>query len=397
MDAGDRDALPAPVPAERAAAAEAGLHYIGDHAPGLRRRKLGKGFAYFTADGQRVTDAATLERIRALAIPPAYTDVWICADPRGHLQATGRDARGRKQYRYHPRWRQLRDRGKFDRVLAFGQRLPALRRRVARDLALPGLPREKVLAMVASLLAETLVRVGNHEYARSNNSFGLTTLRNRHVRFPRGGAIFEFRGKSGKEHRVELDDVRLAGLLRRCQQLPGQRLFQFLGDDGQPHPIGSGDVNDYLRAACGEDFSAKDFRTWGGTLAAIRRFVAAPLPPDASERQATALQAAVMAEVASELGNTPAVCRASYVHPAVVSGWRDGTLARSIGPADLRGPRKLEAAALRFLAEARHHTGEPGPRRSRAAPEAREVQIKKGPAGSPDRPFRFPNRPAARS
>lgn len=352
MDAG----TPAPPadadPVQVAAAAQAGLHYANDGGPGLRRRRAGKGFSYVSSEGARVTDAAVIERIRALAIPPAYTDVWISADPQGHVQATGRDARGRKQYRYHARWRSQRDRGKFDRVVEFGRRLPALRRRIARDLKQPGLPREKVLAMVASLLAETLIRVGNHEYARDNNSFGLTTLRNRHVRFPRGGAIFEFRGKSGKEHRVELGDAKLAGLLRRCQQLPGQRLFQYLGDDGQPHPIGSGDVNDYLRAACGADFSAKDFRTWGGTLAAIRHFVKAPAPKGASERQLALRQAAAIAEVAAELGNTPAVCRASYVHPAVIAGWRDGTLGRAIGPEDLRGPRKLEAAALRYLAGA---------------------------------------------
>jgi DNA topoisomerase I len=350
MDAGNRDVLPDP--AAQAEVRDAGLNYVGDGAPGIRRRRVGKSFAYFAADGARVTDATVLERIRALAIPPAYRDVWICADPRGHVQATGRDARGRKQYRYHPRWRQLRDRGKFDRVRDFGSRLPALRRRIARDLRLPGLPRDKVLAIVASLLAETLVRVGNHEYARDNNSFGLTTLRNRHVRFPRGGAIFEFRGKSGKQHRVELGDARLARLLRRCQQLPGQRLFQYLGDDGQPHPIGSGDVNDYLRSACGEDFSAKDFRTWGGTLAAIAALVRSPPPADASERALAAAQAAAVREVAEQLGNTPAVCRGSYIHPAVFEAWRDGRLARCVGPDDLRGPRKLEAAALRFLAQA---------------------------------------------
>jgi DNA topoisomerase-1 len=375
MDAGNRDALPDP--AIQAEARDAGLHYVGDGAPGLRRRRVGRAFGYFTADGARVTDAAVLERIRALAIPPAYTDVWICDDPRGHLQATGRDARGRKQYRYHPRWRQLRDRGKFDRVREFGSRLPALRRRIARDLKLPGLPRDKVLAIVASLLAETLVRVGNHEYARDNDSFGLTTLRNRHVRFPRGGAIFEFRGKSGKQHRVELGDARLARLLRRCQQLPGQRLFQYLGDDDQPHPIGSGDVNDYLRSACGEDFSAKDFRTWGGTLAAIAALVRTPPPPDASERALAGAQAAAVREVAEQLGNTPAVCRGSYIHPAVFEAWRDGRLARWVAPEDLRGPRKLEAAALRFLAAVSRapktrrvaRRGNPAP-----APEAREPQ-----------------------
>jgi DNA topoisomerase-1 len=349
MDAGERDIPSPPDPLQRAAARDAGLRYVNDAAPGLRRRRCGRGFAYFTPEGARVTDPATLERIRRLAIPPAYRDVWICADAQGHLQATGRDARGRKQYRYHPRWRQTRDGGKFERIAAFGRRLPALRRRLSRDLKLPGLPREKVLATVVSLLAETLIRVGNHEYARDNNSFGLTTLRNRHVRFPGGGALFEFRGKSGKQHRVSLEDPRLARLVRRCQQLPGQRLFQYLGDDGQPHPIGSGDVNDYLRAACGEDFSAKDFRTWGGTLAAIAALVRSPPPAQGGERALLAAEKAALAEVAAQLGNTPAVCRASYIHPRVFQGWRDGRLARCVPAADLGHPRKLEKLALAFL------------------------------------------------
>ena len=355
MDAG-RD-VPSPPPApdltQRLAAREAGLRYVCDNGPGLRRRRAGKGFAYADADGRRVADAATLERIRALAIPPAWTLVWICPHPDGHIQATGRDARGRKQYRYHPRWRQCRDRDKFGKMLAFGQRLPALRRRLSRDLKLPGLPREKVLAIVVSLLAETLIRVGNHEYARANNSFGLTTLRNRHVRFPRGNAIFSFRGKSGKDHVVALEDRRLARLLRRCQQLPGQRLFQYLDADGNAHPIDSGDVNDYLRQACGEDFTAKDFRTWGGTLAAIAALVRAPPPGEGGERALLVTQNAAIAQVAAQLGNTPAVCRASYIHPAVFAGWRDGRLARAVAEADLGHPRKLEKLALAFLDQGR--------------------------------------------
>jgi DNA topoisomerase IB len=340
----------APDPASIAAAADAGLRYVSDSAPGLRRRKAGKGFSYLDAAGKRVTDAATLERIRKLAIPPAYTDVWICADPRGHIQATGRDARGRKQYRYHPRWRVRRDDGKFSRVIEFGHSLPTLRRRLGRDLKAPGLPRDKVLAIVVSLLAETLIRVGNHEYARSNNSFGLTTLRNRHVKFPRDRAIFQFRGKSGQEHTVELEDARLAGLLRRCQQLPGQALIQYLDESGTPQPVSSGDVNDYLRAATGRDITAKDFRTWGGTLEAISAFVRTPLPTEGGERAIAAAQAAAVKQVAAELGNTPAVCRSSYIHPAVFAGWRDGSLARKVPAADLVYPRKREQLALRFLA-----------------------------------------------
>jgi len=267
----------------------------------------------------------------------------------GHIQATGIDARGRKQYRYHARWRRAREADKFARLAEFGQRLPKLRRRLSRDLELRGLPRDKVLALVVSVMAETLIRVGNHEYARQNNSFGLTTLRNRHVSFPRGAAIFEFRGKSGKDHVVECGDERLARLLRRCQQLPGQKLFQYLDEEGVPRPIGSGDVNDYLREACGEDFTAKDFRTWGGTLAAIKAFVRNPPPEGASERTLTMLQNAAVKEVAQQLGNTPAVCRASYIHPRVFEGWREGSLASAIAESDLPHPRKLERLALDFL------------------------------------------------
>jgi len=340
---------PEALPEQLAAAADAGLHYVTDTDPGYARRRFGDWFEYYDERGREIEDEAVIARIDALAIPPAYTDVWICPDPRGHLQATGRDARGRKQYRYHPDWRETRDSDKFSRIVAFGEKLPRLRRRLARDLALRGLPRDKVLALVVSVLAETLIRIGNHEYARQNNSFGLTTLRNRHVRFPRGAAIFEFRGKSGKDHVVAFEDEGLAKLLRRCQQLPGQRLFQYLDEAGTPHPIGSGDVNDYLREACGEDFTAKDFRTWGGTLAAIKSFVRNPPPEGASERTLAALQNAAVAEVAQQLGNTPAVCRASYIHPTVFAGWRDGRLARAIAESDLNHPRKLERLALDFL------------------------------------------------
>ena len=341
--------IPAPDPDQVAAAGEAGLRYITDALPGWTRRKRRVGFDFLDLNGRPISGARTIERINKLAIPPAYTHVWICPDPRGHIQATGRDARGRKQYRYHPKWRKTRDLGKFQRLVAFGEKLPRLRRKLAKDLKLSGMPRDKVLAIVVSLLAETMIRVGNHEYARTNNSFGLTTLRNRHVRFPRGRAIFTFRGKSGKDHVVELEDEGLAKLIRRCQQLPGQALFQYLDDDGATHPIDSGDVNDYLRDATGEDFTAKDFRTWGGTLAAIKAFVRNPPPADASDRTLAMLQNAAVKEVAAQLGNTPAVCRASYIHPAVFAGWRDGSLADAVDASDLRGPRKLEAAVIRFL------------------------------------------------
>ena len=355
------------------AASAAGLRHVLDTAPGLRRRGNGAGFRYADADGNAVDDDATLQRIRALAIPPAWTDVWICADPRGHLQASGRDARGRKQYRYHAQWSAVRGDGKFDRVVAFAAALPKLRRSLRRDLRATGFPRAKVLAIVVSVLAETLIRVGNHEYARSNRSYGLTTLRNRHVAFVRGGrARFRFRGKGGQEHDVVLDDARLVQLLRRCQQLPGQALFQYRDDDGNVVPVDSGEVNDYLRALTGEPFTAKDFRTWGGTLAAFQRFATTALPltdegAPASEHALVALQNAVIKDVAHALRNTPAVCRSSYIDPAVITGWREGRLLRP--GASVRGERQWEAAALRFLRQAHRHA--PASPRRRRAPAPR--------------------------
>ena len=284
-----------------------------------------------------------------LAIPPAYEDVWICANPRGHLQATGRDARGRKQYRYHPRWRAVRDLGKFARVVDFGERLPRLRRALARDLKRPGLPREKVLATVVSLLSETLIRIGNAKYRDENGSFGLTTLLARHVAFLRGRALFRFRGKSGLRHSVEVDDARLVRLLRRCQQLPGQPLFQYLDDDGAPQPVDSGMVNDYLFAAMGGEFTAKDFRTWGATARAMAVFVAMPLPEPADERSLASIVNVAIGTVAAALRNTPAVCRSSYIHPRVIEAWKEGALQRAITATDVAFPRKLERATLRFL------------------------------------------------
>ncbi|MGY8563655.1 DNA topoisomerase IB [Paracidovorax citrulli] len=339
---------------EVAAARQAGLRYVSDDQPGIARRKAGKGFSYRDADGHAVRDAATLARIRALAIPPAYTEVWICALDNGHLQATGRDARRRKQYRYHADWARVRGDGKFDRVIAFGQALPILRRRLRRDLKLPGLPQDKVLAIVVALLAETLVRVGNPEYARDNRSYGLTTLRNRHLELVRGGrARMRFRGKSGQEHEVEINDQRLVELIRRCQQLPGQALFQYRDDDGTIQPVDSGQVNAYLRDAMGEDFSAKDFRTWGGTVAALRHFAATALPESPSERALAALQKEVICQVAARLGNTPAVCRKAYIDPSVFDGWRAGSLVKL---ATLRGDRQWEQATLKFLRMARKKT-----------------------------------------
>ena len=317
------------------AASDAGLRYVSDLAPGLHRERHGDGFAYRHADGRAVRDAATLQRIRALAIPPAWSDVWICPQPRGHLQASGRDARGRKQYRYHAQWNVVRGDGKFDRVVTFAAALPRLRRRLSRDLKTSGFPRDKVLAIVIAVLADTMIRVGNTEYARSNRSYGLTTLHNRHVAFVRGGrARFRFRGKGGQEHDIVLDDARLVRLVRHCQQLPGQALFQYQDDDGNVVPVDSGAINDYLREATGAEFTAKDFRTWGGTLAASQRFARSTLPYRAdgstsSERALAGLQNAVIKEVAHALGNTPAVCRKSCIDPAVFAGWRDGRVRRA--------------------------------------------------------------------
>ncbi|KQY49712.1 DNA topoisomerase IB [Lysobacter sp. Root494] len=333
-------------------AVQGGLVYVSDADPGFRRRRSGNGFVYLDSSGKSIRDTHTLARIRALAIPPAYRDVWICTRANGHLQATGRDARGRKQYRYHARWREVRDAEKFDRIVAFGSSLPRLRRRLRRDLAMSGLPRDKVLAVVVAIMADTMVRIGNEEYARGNKAFGLTTLRNRHVEFLRGGrARLRFRGKGGLEHDVVLDDTRLARLVRSCQQLPGQQLFQYEDDDGHVQPIDSGMVNDYLRDAMGADFTAKDFRTWGGTLAAMRLLAREADPGDAdpqpSQRSIAATRNAVIAEVAKQLRNTPAVCRKSYIDPVVLDAWGAGRL--HAFTKDARGQRQWEQALLRFL------------------------------------------------
>lgn len=333
----------------------AGLLYVHDSDPGIRRRRVGKHFAYLNASGQRLRDAATLERIRLLALPPAYDDVWICSNPRGHLQATGRDARGRKQYRYHPRWRSERDENKFGHMLEFVRALPALRRRVRHDFALPGLPRDKVLATVVALLAQTLIRVGNAAYARENKSFGLTTLRNRHLSFAPGGvAQLSFRGKSGLDHEIAISDARLIKLVRRCQNLPGQQLFQYMDEEGEPHPLDSSQVNAYLNEAMGGDFTAKDFRTWGGTLAALVVFAQLPLPVGSrdkppSEATLRRQEAEAVKQVAALLGNTPSVCRKCYIHPEVFDAWREDALRKAIPENPLRAPHKLEVLAEAFL------------------------------------------------
>jgi DNA topoisomerase-1 len=300
-----------------------GLHHSSDDRPGINRRRAGRGFAYRDADGQPVRDRETLARIRSIVIPPAWTDVWICPSPYGHLQATGRDARGRKQYRYHPRYRARREGAKFESLIAFAKALPAIRDQVERDLARPGLPREKVVAAVVRLLELTLIRVGNDEYARLNRSFGLTTLRNRHANVEGIAITFRFRGKSGQQHEVGLRDRRLASVVKRCRDLPGQELFQYVDDDGEPQDIASDDVNAYL-AAVAPGITAKDFRTWAGTVLAFRALRA--IGKGSTEREKQRNIAAAIQATAEGLGNTPAVARSAYVHPAVVDAYLDGRI-----------------------------------------------------------------------
>jgi DNA topoisomerase-1 len=308
-----------------AAARTAGLRYVNDGDPGIGRRRSGRGFSYTDADGRIVRDRATRKRIRSLAIPPAWQDVWICPNPRGHIQATGRDARGRKQYRYHPSWHEVRDEAKYNRTIAFAEALPKLRRRVTRDLALPGSPRRKMVALIVRLLEATLLRVGNEEYARDNKSYGLTTLRNRHVKVTGSEVTFSFRGKSGKAVELGLRDRRLARAVRAVQDLPGQRLFQYVDREGELQPIDSDDVNGYLRAAMGDDFSAKDFRTWAGTVLAANA-LRAELGGEDGSRPTNGHVVAAIKQVAQTLGNSPAVCRRSYIHPGIVESFLDGSL-----------------------------------------------------------------------
>lgn len=326
----------------------AGLHYTTDTVPGLRRQRRGRGFVYLDPRGRAVRAPATLDRIRLLAIPPAYTDVWICADAHGHLQATGRDARGRKQYRYHRDWQTERGARKYDRLLAFADALPRLRRRIRADLALPGFPREKVVALVLALLGQTLLRVGNTSYEKSNGSYGLTTLRNVHARFVAGSEVrFAFRGKGGKPIEARVSDARLVRLVRRCRQLPGQALFQYCDGDTVQR-ISSGDVNAYLQDVMGGPFTAKDFRTWGATLFAFRTLATTALPDTDAARQHTRME--VLRETAAILGNTPRICERCYVDPRVFAGWEDGRVQRA--GAHARGQRQWEQAAIRFLRRA---------------------------------------------
>jgi DNA topoisomerase-1 len=386
----DVEIVTAPPEAARAA----GLRYVDDRQPGLRRRRAGKKvrqgkrwaetFLIEGPDGRPVRDHATLERIAKLAIPPAWEQVWICPDPQGHLQATGRDARGRKQYRYHPRWREERDSTKYSRLIDFGRALPAMRRRLAADLRLPGLPRRKVLATVVKLLETTFIRVGNEEYARSNRSFGLTTLEDRHVDVHPSEVRFHFRGKSGVFHQVSVRDPAIARIVRRCRDLPGQELFQYLDEEGAPATIDSADVNQYIREVTGGEFTAKDFRTWAGTVLASQALQelaramtrAMTRAPARAPRAAAALRRAAdhrmarrqgggargrsgsprpsrqdvvraIERVAARLGNTPSVCRKCYVHPEVIASYMDGTLVTQLATSKQTRPPRGRSTGLR--------------------------------------------------
>lgn len=324
-----------------------GLHYTTDSEPGITRRRAGKGFIYVSPDGSRVRDAATLERIRALAVPPAYTDVWICSDPLGHMQATGRDDRGRKQYRYHANWRDDRETRKYRRLVRFGEKLPALRAQLQRDLARQGLPRDKVLAAMTRMMMMTSMRIGSAAYARDNHSYGLTTLQSRHVTVGRDHVICRFRGKGGKNHEAMLTNRRLVRIVRQCRKLPGRALFQY--EEDEVRRIDARQFNEYLRTAMKGAFSAKDFRTWTGTMTVIGLLARTSLPEQGGERARRAAIAEAIAAAAEQLGNTPAICRKSYVYPEVLEGWRSGDLHRLVPASAPPGSRRLEKAALRFV------------------------------------------------
>ena len=309
-------------------ARKVGLRYVSDASPGLQRERLGEKFRYRDAHGRIVREPETLARIKSLVIPPAWNDVWICTAANGHIQVTARDAKGRKQYRYHPLWRSVRDENKYEHLIAFGHALPTIRRQVDKDLALAGLPREKILATIVRLLETTMMRVGNEEYVRSNGSFGLTTLRDKHVRIDGARLEFQFRGKSGVKHSIKLTDRRLATIVRRCRDIPGFELFQYLDEEGARHAIDSADVNDYLRQISGQDYTAKDFRTWAGTLLAamaLREFEKFDSQAQAKKNLVRAIES-----VASRLGNTPTICRKCYIHPAIMESYLEGSMLQAV-------------------------------------------------------------------
>src|SRR4051812_10731238 len=354
-------------------ARKVGLRYVSDGKPGIRRERLRGRFRYVDPAGKPIKDQATLARIKALVIPPAWSEVWICSDPNGHVQVTARDAKGRKQYRYHPLWRKARDENKYEHLISFGNALPAIRGRVEKDLALPGLPRAKILATIVRLLETTMMRVGNEEYARSNGSFGLTTLRDKHVQIDGHRLQFEFRGKSGVQHSVALNDHRLARIVRRCRDLPGYELFQYLDEEGNCRTVDSGDVNDYLREISGCDYTAKDFRTWAGTLLAamaLREFETFDSHAQAKKNMVKAIES-----VAEKLGNTPAICRKCYIHPAIMESYLEGSMLEGVKRRaedelvhDLGNLNPEEAAVLALLQQRlqREQTKPPKSKRARA-------------------------------
>jgi len=379
-----------PTPAEavvdpRDAAESAGLRYVSDEEPGIRRRKAGKGFSYLKPDGTRVEDAATLDRIRSLAIPPAYTDVWICAQPNGHIQATGRDAKGRKQYRYHPAFREVRESTKYEKMLEFARALPALRTKIDEHMGLRGLPREKVLATVVHLLETTLIRVGNEDYVRQNKSYGLTTLRDPHVKVEGPQLRFQFKGKSGKTWRLQVKDHRVARIVKACQDLPGQDLFQYLDENGDSQSVTSADVNAYLKEITGSDVTAKDFRTWAGTVLAalaLKEFETFDNEAKAKKNIRAAIET-----VASRLGNTPTICRKCYVHPEVFTSYLEGQLLLEIRDEveselrdNLSGLKPEEAAVLTLLAARLNRDAKAGPAPEPARPKRRRKAAARGAA-----------------
>jgi DNA topoisomerase-1 len=366
------------------AAESAGLLYVSDEEPGIRRKKAGKGFSFVKPGGAKVVDEATLKRIRSLVIPPAWTDVWICAKPNGHLQATGRDAKGRKQYRYHPAFREVRESSKYEHMMEFAQGLPAIRKAVADHMSLRGLPREKVLATVVHLLETTLIRVGNSDYAKQNKSYGLTTLRDPHVQVDGAELRFQFKGKSGKTWRLQVKDRRVAKIVKACQDLPGQDLFQYLDENGERQTVTSADVNAYLKEITGRDITAKDFRTWAGTVLAAMAL--AEFESFDSEAKAKKNVRAAIERVSSQLGNTPTICRKCYVHPEVFTSYLEGSLLLNIRDEveselreELAGLRPEEAAVLTLL-EARLNRelddipGNEAPRRRQSSGAAAEAR-----------------------
>jgi DNA topoisomerase-1 len=371
------------------AARAAGLRYVHDGRAGIHREAVKDGFRYLDAHGAPVEDETTLARIKSLVIPPAWQDVWICAQANGHLQATGRDARGRKQYRYHPKWRTARDEVKYERMLKFGDALPAIRHEVDRALKLPGLPREKVLATIVYLLEATMMRVGNEEYARTNKSFGLTTLRNRHVKVDGSDVQFSFRGKSGVYHKVKVHDRRLAGIVKRTRDLPGQELFQYIDDDGETHSVDSSDVNDYLRNITDEEYTAKDFRTWSGTVLAA--LALQEFEKFDSETQAKKNIVRAIESVAEKLGNTPTICRKCYVHPAVLDAYLEGAPLDVMRERteeklaeDLHALQPEEAAVLAMLQQRLRHEEE----KPRAAAPRKKAASKAAPKAAAKKPAR---------